>query len=260
MGAENTGEKLDAVQAAHLFEHMLDEVSYQGSRPGHIVDQFNFVDEAPKFKGVHAEIVPEEVADFLGLAVPLLLEKARGYGIWAYHDYRQNVLFNARFLMGLKGWQLPLGGGRLLRNGGIRLARNAVLRQYLPPTVAGLQRRVSFERLTLQLALHKIPAAAGLQVRINAGAWFCLDLDVEQKQYIKEIPVDFGGLIADGLIIEFRNSGPVLKIYSLWLYHWIFRGGIRLENGAPSQHIKALVDFNTSLAREQVTVQTDQID
>lgn len=257
MGAENIGEKLDAFRAAHLLNHMLDEVSNLGNHPTHVIDQFNFVDEAPKFKGVHAEIIEEQVAEFLQLAVPLLREKSRGYGIWAYRDYRQNVLFNSRFLMGMKGWQALRARCRALPRGGVRMAPGAILRQYLPPTVAGLQRSVSFENLQLDIALHKVPSRHGLQVRINAGPWMSLQLETTRKLYTVEIPIDFGGVIADGLILELKNDGPALDIYSMWLYHWVFRGGIRLEDGAPSRHIEALVDFNNSLAQAQVTVAPD---
>jgi len=247
MGAQNKGERLGAQGAAQLLEHMLDEVSDRGSRPDHIVDQFNFVDESPKFKGVHAEIEPDEVADFLRLAVPLLRQKSGGYGVWAYRDYRQNVLFNARFLMGMKGWQIPRGRGRRLRRGGIRLSSGTVLRQCLPPTVAGLQRGVGFERMTLQVALHNVPASAGLQARINAGPWLSLELLAEEKQYRAEIPIDFGGVMADGVILELSNAGPAVDIYSLWLYHWVFRGAIRREDGTPSRYHKAIVAFNKEL-------------
>jgi hypothetical protein len=260
MGAENVGEQLDAERAAHLFEHMLDEVSNHGRHPGHVVDQFNFVDETQKFKGIHAEIREDQVADFLQLSVPLLRQKARGYGIWAYRDYRQNILFNARFLMGMKGWQVPRGHRRLLRRGGLRLGSGAVLRQHLSPMVAGLQRLMSFKKLTLQIALHKVPSRAGLQVRINAGPWRPLELDSGNKQYMLEIPVDFGGIIADGLILELKNEGPALDVYSLWLYHWIFRGAIRREDATPSRHYEALVAFNESLEQYQLTDERDQTD
>jgi hypothetical protein len=253
MGAENAGERLDAERAAHLFEHMLDEVSNHGRHPRHVVDQFNFVDETPKFKGIHAEIQEDQVAEFLQLSVPLLRRKARGYGIWAYRDYRQNVLFNARFLMGIKGWELPRGRCRLLRCGGIRLASGAILRQYLPPTIAGLQRGVGFDQLVLQIALHKVPVGPGLQVRINAGPWMPLALEAEKKQYMVEIPVDFGGIMADGLILELKNEGTSLDVYSLWLYHWVFRGAIRREDATPSRHYEAVVAFNESLEQYQLT-------
>ena len=258
MGAENEGEQLDAVRATHLFEHMLDEVSHQGSRPEHIVDQFNFVDEAPKFKGVHAEISQDQVADFLQLAAPLLLQKSSGYGVWAYRDYRLNVLFNARFLMGMRGWRRVRGRCRPLRRGGIKLGTGAILRQYLPPMVAGLQRGVSFERFILRVELHHLPATARLQVRVNAEPWLQLDIIEDEKLLSAKIPVDFGSVEADGLILELKNNGATLNIDSLSLYHYVFRGGLRLEDGTPSLHHRALLAFNETLERNQATGATGQ--
>ena len=258
MGAENTGEQLDAGRAAHLLEHMLDEVSHHGSNPSHIVDQFNFVDEAPKFKGIHAQISQAQIADFLQLAAPLLREKSRGYGVWAYRDYRLNVLFNARFLMGMRGWRLVRGRARVLRRGGIRLGGGAALRQYLPPMVAGLQRGVSFEHFILRVELHQLPASTRLQARINAGPWFELDLMTNEQLLVAKTPVDFGSVEAEGLILELKNDGAALDIYSLSLHHYVFRTGLRREDGTPSLHHRALVAFNQALERNQSVGATDQ--
>ena len=54
----------------------------------------------------------------------------------------------------------------------------------------------------------------------------------------------------DGLILELRNSGPALAIYTVSLYHYIFRGDLRLEDGEPSLHHEALVAFNGTLDGE----------
>ncbi len=258
MGAENKGEQLDAGRAADLFEHMLDEVSHQGSRPGHIVDQFNFVDEAPKYMGIHAEIARDQVADFLQLAAPLLQQKSRGYGVWAYRDYRLNVLFNARFLMGMRGWQRVRGRSHPLRRGGIKLGTRAILRQYLPPMVAGLQRGVRFEHFMLRAELHSLPARLALQARINAGPWLELEPAAGENLLIATMPVDFGSVVADGLILELRNEGTALDLYALSLHHYVFRGGLRREDGTPSQHHEALLAFNETLQRNQATGATGQ--
>jgi hypothetical protein len=171
MGAENAGEKLDAGQAANLLVHMLDEVTDKGSCVKHVIDQFNFVDNAPKFQGIHAAIAQPEVAPFLQRAAPLLLEKSRGYGIWAYRDYRQNVLYNARFLMGMKGWQVVRGACRPLGRGGVKLGKTSLIRQTLPSKVAGLQSAVAFNSFRLLIDLHRQPSMVDLSVRINAGPW-----------------------------------------------------------------------------------------
>jgi hypothetical protein len=258
MGATNEGEKLDAGEAAHLFEYMLDEVSCGGDRANHVVDQFNFVDETPAYKGVHAEIVDEEVADFLQLAVPLLRAKSLGYGIWAHRDYRQNVLFNARFLMGLRGWEIPVGRVRALVGAGARLAGGAVLRQFLPSPVSGLQRSVGFSSLRLVLAARGSVRNAQLQVRINAAPWQDLEFGHSHCEALADIGVDFGSVMADGLILEIRNTGGTVDIESVALFHWTFRGGIRLEDGTPARHHQAVVDFNRALESYPAGAATDR--
>lgn len=251
MGASNEGEKLDAEQAAGLFEHMLNEISKDGGHPNHVVDQFNFVDETPEFKNTHAEIAEEEVAGFLQRAVPLLRGRSRGYGVWAYRDYRQNILYNARFVMGLRGWQAPRGGARRRRRGGIRLAAGAVLRQHIPPPLSGLQRRVVIDTLHLAVARRRPSTRAGLQVRINTGPWQAVSFDDAALESLLEIAVHFGSIMADGLILEIINTGDTLELESLALFHWVFRGGIRLEDGTPSRHHQAVVAFNRALATDQ---------
>jgi hypothetical protein len=249
MGARNEGETLSADEAANLFDHMLDEVSCNGQRAAHVVDQFNFVDETPAYQGVHAVIRDDEVGDFLQRAAPLLRDKSRGYGVWAYRDYRQNVLFNARFRMGLEGWAAPAGRVRKLRGAGIRLGARALLRQYLPSPVTGLQRGVGFSSLRLVVCLDKVPAGTMLEARINAGPWHTLQPGESGGELQAEIAVDFGSVMADGLNLELRNAGGPLSIVSIALFHWIFRGGIRLEDGAPARHHGAIVAFNRALAQ-----------
>ena len=258
MGAKNEGEKLSAAEASHLLEHMLDDVSFGGERPNHVVDQFNFVDETPLFKGVHAEIADEEVADFLRNSVPLFLEKSRGYGIWSYRDYRQNILFNARFLRGLHGWEVSGGRVKTLRKAGIQFGAGAVLRQYLPPPVSGLQHKVGFSSLFLAVALRKKLAGARLEARINAGSWHELELSNASCELSVEIELNAGLVKADGVILEMRNIGRTIDVNAVTLFHWVFRGGFRFEDGTPARHHEALVAFNRALALHSTLEESDQ--
>ena len=245
MGAENVGEQLEAERAAHLLEYMLGEITAGGRFTNHIIDQFNFVDEAPKFKGVHAEIAPGQVGPFLDLAVPLLRRYSRGYGIWAHRDYLQNVLYNPRFLMGLRGWEIVSGRSRLMRGGGLRIGRGALLRQVLPPVIAGLQRAVYFDQLKLVVEMSTTPAAMRLRARINAGPWVMLQF--AQEGATGDVPVDYGAILDEGLVLELENQGSGLVLSTLYLYHYVFHGGIRDEHGEPGLHHQALVDFNRQL-------------
>lgn len=246
MGAANQGEQLSAQRALELLAHMLSEISDDGGNSNHIVDQFNFVDEAPKFKGIHAEINLTEMSAFLNGAAPLLGKNSAGYGVWAYRDYRQNLLYNARFLMGGRGWGHSSGSYKLLRKGGIQLKRSTVLRQVLPPRVAGLQYAVPFDAFTLEVEVSQpLSSAHKMSAKINSAQ--SLQLSSNGKTLSVDIPIDRPVIREDGIVFELRNDGAPLKIYTVSLYHYVFRGAIRLESGEPSTHHTALVNFNKQL-------------
>jgi hypothetical protein len=260
MGADNTGETLTAARAVELLDHMLNEITDEGAHFNHIIDQFNFVDEAPKFKGIHAEIEATEVSQFLTAAAPLLIRKSVGYGIWAYRDYRQNLLYNARFLMGMRGWNHSSGPCNPQSEGGIDLGATATLRQIMPARVAGLQNAVPFDTFTLHIeSLDIVGPQHRLSVKINANNWTVLNPTADGDGFTVDIPVDRPVIMEDGIVLEIRNEGPAIKLGMLSLFHYIFRGAIRLESGEASTHHQAVVDFNTQLkALTEQNLDSDQ--
>ena len=262
MGAENRGELLSSDRALELLAHSLHRMTRGGGHRDHIVDQFNFVDDAPKFHGIHARIEPDQVSQFLEGAVPLMRRESAGYGIWAYRDYRQNVLYNPRFRMGLDGWRLSRGGATPLKNGGLRLANNAVLRQTIPARVAGLQNAVPFDRFDFVARTARQGTSSGtLEVRLNSGAWFSLVSGAEGELEVS-IPVPRPVVLEDGIIIELRQSGAALSLDQLFLHHFVFRSGFRDEYNKPGNHHQQIVEFNKALSAysEPTMLQADQQD
>lgn len=248
MGASNAGETLTAERAVELLDHMLNEITDSGSNPNHIIDQFNFVDEAPKFKGIHAEIDTAEVGSFLSKTAPLLVKKSAGYGLWAYRDYRQNLLYNARFLMDMRGWDYSSGPCKPNGKGGIWLGTSAVLRQVMPARVAGLQNAVSFDAFTLHIESDEVVGPQHrLSVKINAAKWTVVNPTAVADGFTVKVPVDRRVIQEDGILLEIRNEGSAVKLGMLSLFHYIFRGAIRLESGEASTHHKAVVEFNRQL-------------
>lgn len=244
MGAENVGEELNAEEAARSFDYMLQEVTDRGNNIRHVVDQFNFVDEAPRFKGIHAEIKHDEIADFLALTAPLLRKSSCGYGVWAYRDYCQNVLHNPRFLMGLQGWEALRGKVTPYKNGGIRVGDGALIRQTLAPVLAGLQRIVSFDQLTLRVVLKHETDTARLAVRINSGKWYATQAEAVGNSLYLDIPVNNQEILDTGLTLDIDNLGSTLSLDCLYLYHYVYRGDIRDEEGVASAHLEAIRAFN----------------
>ena len=247
MGAENVGELLSSERAIELLRYMMGLITSQGENSNHIIDQFNFIDDTAAYKDVHAQIEPAEVNQFLEAAAPVLKKFSRGYGIWAYRDYRQNILYTPKFLTGLKGWDIVTGSvspqGR--NRPGVRLGKNSIIRQTLPAPVAGLQRAIPFTEF--QLLVADLSVQSKLEIRINAGAWRSIVVDQVTGVGEANIPVDYGQVWDDGLLIEIRNSGPRTSLSGLVFYHTVFQCGIRNFSGEESTHLAALRDFNRKL-------------
>ena len=106
-GCENDGEKLSAEEAIVYTERTLRQ--FQENTPGKdiFVEQFNFYDNTPDFRD-NAQVRTEEISAYLKLAVPVLSEYTRGYGIWCYKDYCGNMIFNPQFALGTEGWMAEL--------------------------------------------------------------------------------------------------------------------------------------------------------
>ena len=75
-----------------------------------------------------------------------------------------------------------------------------------------------------------------------------------------DITVDFDAIMADGLILDLRNTSGPLEVESLALFHWVFRGGIYREDGSPARHHEAVVDFNRTLMSLPSPEPSDQTD
>ncbi len=127
VGAENAGEILTADQSYAFLEYYLQGITNFGDNTRHIINQFNFIDETPEFKGVHAEIKEGQLHTFMHKAAPLLEKYSQGYGLWAYKDYRQNILTNPEFALNERGWNsfgskisfIPSKGALIKKNGKI---------------------------------------------------------------------------------------------------------------------------------------------
>ena len=102
-GAQNNGEKLSVKQALHNFKYFLNYITNNGKSINHVIEQFNFTDNTPYFPN-NATMNDEDIPEFLINSIPLLKKYSTGYGVWAYHDYADNALYNSSFEFGLDGW------------------------------------------------------------------------------------------------------------------------------------------------------------
>ena len=118
----------------------------------------------------------------------------------------------------------------------------------MPSRVAGLQNAVPFDTFTLHIdSSEAVGPQHRLSVKINATNWTALNPTADGGGFTVEVPVDRPVIMEDGIVLEIRNDGSAIKLGMLSLFHYIFRGAIRLESGEASTHHHALVEFNRQL-------------
>lgn len=105
-----------------------------GNKPVYI-DQFLFVDNTPGF--LEEEIIEEcELDWYLINCSTILKQYTAGYGVWAYRDYGNNLLYNPQFAMEFQGWDTV---GKVVavnfeENGkALKMSAGSEIYQFVPP-------------------------------------------------------------------------------------------------------------------------------
>ena len=104
MGFENKGEKVHWDEALHMTANILNKVSRSAQYKKLFIDQFLFYDNTQEFS-YNAQIVNDEIDDYLLNCVDVLLDYSNGYGVWTYKDYYFDAIANGEFAKGLDGWE-----------------------------------------------------------------------------------------------------------------------------------------------------------
>lgn len=105
MGFENVGERVSAEEALQHTDYILSNLLYNNGGKPIYVEQFLFYDNTPQFY-YNAQIKKDEVDDYLDMVSKVLYKYTRGYGIWTYRNYRNNMIYNAQFALEDKGWEV----------------------------------------------------------------------------------------------------------------------------------------------------------
>lgn len=247
MGAKNVGEELDAQQAEVLLRYMLESTSQDGAFSGQVVEQFNFIDNTQKYLGSHAHIAESQIDDFLQLAGPLLKQYSGGYGLWASRDYRMNMLYNAAFLAGGRGWMCAKNA-RVRVSGGLRLRRHGRVTQRIEPRVTWVQRNHSTKELMLEIEFLRWRGLgpAELRVRLNECAWVNCQI-LGKGRLGARVPADLKDVFDNGIHFEIDNQGRSLTITRVFLYYETYAAGVRGVDAQPDRYLETIRRFNDSL-------------
>lgn len=100
MGAAKRGH-YHAKKALQSLETVLVHSTGNGQSPL-IVGQFNFQDNTAHQKTRNFFVA--ECQEFLEQSSALLKKYSKGYGLWAYRNYRESEIFNGSFMLSLEGW------------------------------------------------------------------------------------------------------------------------------------------------------------
>ena len=103
MGFENKGEKVSAEEALRHTESVISAVHRHNLNKPLYIDQFLFFDNTPKFSH-NAQLAENEIELYLNKVSDILLKHTRGYGIWTYKNYKNNMLYNSQFALLERGW------------------------------------------------------------------------------------------------------------------------------------------------------------
>jgi hypothetical protein len=256
IGALNQGERLNASQAAALLEQTLREVTNDGLNTNHVVNQLNYIDDTFKYAGTHARITPTEVREFLQLAALLLLEYARGYGVWAWRDYLQNSLFNPRFVLGLEGWRVLSGSPQRARPGppALLMRSGDAIAQHFLAMNHGLHNRYRSGYLQLRVEVRKtigLRKPAQLQATLDGEQWFPLAARAESHILEVQLPTDPPLYGARGARFGLRCVSGRAGIVEVALFQHIYRVGFRQFDGRPGEHLKDMLYLNAALRQLQ---------
>lgn len=240
-GAANQGELLTASQALKNFEFFLNYVTADGQNIDHVIEQFNFTDNTPYFPN-NANIIPEQIDDFLLAAAPLLKQRTRGAGVWSYRDYTDNALYNSSFEMGLDGWQV---------NGEVDLLGNDDDQHVVMHSHSQIKQSfISVDRFmligaydTVQLCLNAAQGGAikVLLDEVNLGQFnlpegrSCVDL--EASGFNSQTPVTFAVLAVEKTSLdELQLSGFTQRL------------GLYDAQGQPGPYLEAYRTLNQMLS------------
>lgn len=112
IGHINQGERLEAAEAVEKSQQMLDQVLQYTDGKLLYIEQFLYMDNTPGFEQ-NAQVKDDQVDDYITAMADVLKTRIMGYGVWAYRNYADNLLYNPQFALGDAGWQLD-GGARVV--------------------------------------------------------------------------------------------------------------------------------------------------
>ena len=169
MGHINQGERLDAAEALVGTQQMLDHVLRFTEGKKLYIEQFLYMDNTPGFEH-NAQLKNDQLDDYIVACADLFKDRIMGYGVWAYKNYADNLIYNPQFALGEDGWTFE-GGVEAVEHNGSMQAKLPVGGRLYNPISRGSLTYVSFtvdgdKPVTLQVSLGDHTT----EVHVGAGS------------------------------------------------------------------------------------------
>jgi len=119
MGHINQGERLDAAEALVTTGQMLDHVLQYTEGKKLYIEQFLYMDNTPGFEH-NAQLKEDQLDDYIVACADLFQDRIMGYGVWAYQNYADNLIYNPQFALGEDGWSFEGGVEAVEYNGSMQ--------------------------------------------------------------------------------------------------------------------------------------------
>ncbi len=238
------GSLISADQGIEKAWEILGELREDAGKPV-FIDQFLFTDNTPEFSH-NAKLREDEIPEYITGMAPVIREAGKGYAVWTYRDYADNVICNGQFAQGRKGWRL-YGGEIVTENGNSMLflqkgdaAEQNLANQF---TVLPDEDYVDFraEPVSVAAQISQSSAAQGALLEISTGS------------AVKQIRVDQAGLFR--VSMEKSNSTELtirclegkVRIDDVKVYSFVTEGGIYHMDGTPGPYLEAVRTLNRLL-------------
>lgn len=223
------GTVVDPASAANMSSQMISRVQAAGKPV--FIDQFLYMESTPGYEKL-ANV--SDVNAYLSAMADVFNRQTMGYGIWAYRDYADSIIYNPEFGRGEKGWKFY--NARVEDVNGNKkayLESGASISQSL--TGRGFSNSYdSKARMTVDAAENgKINMTVGGESR---------SVDIVQGSQVVE--VDFGKQVKGDIRIS--ASVPVY-VDNVKLYSHITEGNIYKLDGTPGEYLSGIRAMNNKI-------------
>ena len=220
------------------------------------IDQFLFTDNTPEFSH-NAKLREDEITDYITGMAPVIRGAGKGYAVWAYRDYADNVICNGQFAQGRKGWRL-YGGDIVTEDGNAMLylekgdaAEQSLANQFtvLPDEDYVDLRAELVPSAGQEAAAGQETAAAQGTPDGDAPAYSAL-LEISTGSTVKQVRIEEDGLVhismgkSNSTELMIRCLEGNVRIDDVKVYSFVTEGGIYHMDGTPGPYLEAVRTLN----------------